>query len=114
MKDVKMPTSRSYQAFLIESLKNSEEAAGYIEVMLEEGSDEPLLLRNALHNVVEACASMNKLSESAQQHHEKLDKMLTESGGAEIYTLVKLLDELGFRVAICAQEQRFAIAPKEN
>jgi len=100
-----MPTSRSYQTFLIESLKNTEEAAGYIEVILAEGSDEPLLLRNALHNLVEACASMNKLSESAQQHHEKLDKMLTQSRGAEIYTFVELLDALGFRVEI---------APKEN
>jgi len=99
-----MPTSRSYQTFLIESLKNPEEAAGYIEVMLEEGSDEPLLLRNALHNVVEACASMNKLSEFAKQHHEKLDKILTQSGGAEIYTLVELLNALGFRVAIVPKE----------
>ncbi len=104
MKDVKMPTSRSYQAFLIESLKNIEEAAGYIEVILTEGSDEPLLLRNALHNVVEACASMNQLSESAKHHHEKLDKMLTQSGSAEIYTFIELLDALGFRVAIAPKE----------
>lgn len=105
MKDVKMPTSRSYQMFLIESLKNPKEAASYIEVMLAEGSDEPSLLRNALHNVVEAHARMNKLSESAKQHHEKLDKILTESGGSEIYTFIELLDTLGFQVAI---------APKEN
>jgi len=114
MKDVKMPTSRSYQTFLIESLKNTEEAAGYIEVILAEGSDEPLLLRNALHNVVEACASMNKLSESAQQHHEKLDKRLTQSGGAEIYTFIELLDALGFRVAISFAGAPSAIVPKEN
>jgi DNA-binding phage protein len=113
MKDVKMPTSRSYQTFLIESLKNAEEAAGYIGVILAEGSDEPLLLRNALHNVV-AQATMNKLSESAKQHYEKLDKILTHSGGAEIYTLVELLDALGFRVAISFAGAPSAIAPKEN
>ena len=105
MKDVKMPTSDSYHDYLIESLKNAEEAAGYIEIILEEGSDEPLLLRNALYNVVEARAKMNNLSSSAKQHHEKLDKILTESGCAEIYTLIKLLDALGFRVEI---------APKDN
>lgn len=104
MKDVKIPTSRSYQTFLIESLKNTEEAAGYIEVILAEGSDEPLLLRNALHNVIEAHAESNKLSESAKQHQEKLDKILAQSGGAEIYTLVELLDALGFRVAIVPKE----------
>ncbi|HAJ58999.1 MAG TPA: transcriptional regulator [Cyanobacteria bacterium UBA8543] len=100
MKDVKMPTSRSYQTFLIESLKNPKEAAGYIEIILEEGSDEPSLLRNALHNVVEAHATMNKLSESAKQHHKKLDTILTQSGGSEIYTFIELVDKLGFQVAV--------------
>jgi len=39
MKDVKAPTSRSYQEFLIESLRNAQEAAGYIEVTLTNTSD---------------------------------------------------------------------------
>jgi len=46
---------------------------------------------------------MNHLSSSAKQHHEKLDKMLRESGCAEIYTFIKLLDALGFQVAIRAK-----------
>ena len=43
---------------------------------------------------------MNALSESAKEHHEKLDKMLTESGGSEIYSLVELLEALGFKLGI--------------
>ena len=43
---------------------------------------------------------MNALSESAKEHHEKLDKMLTESGGSEIYSLVELLEALGFKLEI--------------
>jgi hypothetical protein len=40
MKDVKMPTSRSYQDYLISSLKTHDRAAGNIEVALElEGKD---------------------------------------------------------------------------
>lgn len=62
MKKLKKLTSDRYHDYLIESLKNTEEAAGYIEITLEAGSDEPLLLRNALHNVVEARARMNNLS----------------------------------------------------
>ncbi len=95
-----MPTSDSYREFLIESLKNPEHAAGFIEAILEEKDPEPELLGNALRKVIEARVKMNNLSESAKEHHEKLDKMLSESGGAEIYALVELLDALGFRLAV--------------
>lgn len=105
MKNVKMPTSDSYREFLIECLKEPEHAAGYIEAILEEKDPEPELLRNAFIKVVEAYTTSNKLSELAKQHHEKLDKILAQSGGSEIYTFVQLLDALGFRVAL---------APKDN
>lgn len=100
MKDVKAPTSRSYQEFLIESLRNTQEAAGYIEVTLTEASDEPKLLQMVLKDVVDSRLKFNNLSESAQLQWEKLDKMLTESGGAEIYSLVELLEALGFKLEI--------------
>jgi len=104
MKKVKTPTSRSYHEFLIESLKNREEAAGYIELVLEEGGDQPVLLRKAIRNVVESWAKSDRLSDSAKQLHEKLDKMLTESNAAEIYTFIELLNKLDFRVAILPKE----------
>ena len=76
MKDAKAPTSRSYQEFLLESL------------------------RNAIRKVIEARIRMNALSESAKEHHERLDQMLTKSGGSEIYSLVELLEALGFKLEI--------------
>ncbi|MEG5059528.1 transcriptional regulator [Microcoleus sp. A2-C5] len=100
MKDVKAPTSDSYREYLIESLKDPEEAAGYIGAILEEKDPEPALLRNAIRKVIEARVRMNVLSASAKQHHEKLDKMLTESAGSEIYSLVELLEALGFKLEI--------------
>lgn len=100
MKDVKAPTSHSYREYLIESLKEAEEAAGYIGAILEEKDPEPALLRNAIRNVIEAKIRMNALSESAKEHHEKLDKMLTESAGWEIYSFVELLEALGFKLEI--------------
>ena len=100
MKDVKAPTSHSYREYLIESLKEAEEAAGYIGAILEEKDPEPALLRNAIRNVIEAKIRMNALSESAKEHHEKLDKMLTESAGLEIYSFVELLEALGFKLEI--------------
>ncbi|MCC3510610.1 MAG: transcriptional regulator [Microcoleus sp. PH2017_17_BER_D_A] len=100
MKDVKAPTSDSYREYLIESLKEPEEAAAYIWAILEEKDPEPALLRNAIRKVIEARIRMNALSESAKEVHEKLDKMLTESGGSEIYSLVELLEALGFKLEI--------------
>jgi DNA-binding phage protein len=100
MKNVKAPTSDSYREYLIESLKEPEEAAGFIGAILEEKDPEPALLRNAIRKVIEARIRMNALSESAKEHHEKLDKMLTESGGSEIYSLVELLEALGFKLEI--------------
>jgi DNA-binding phage protein len=100
MKNVKMPTSDSYREYLIESLKEPEEAAGYIEAILEEKDPEPELLRNAIRKVIEARIRMNALSESAKQHHEKLDKILTASAGSEIYCFVELLEALGFKLGI--------------
>ncbi len=100
MKSVKMPTNDSYREFLIERLKNSEHAAGFLEAILEEEEPEPELLRNALRKVVEAYERMNKLSELANQKHQQLDRLLTQSGCTEIYAFVELLDVLGFRVVI--------------
>jgi len=67
---------------------------------LEEKDPEPALLRNAIRNVIEARIRMNALSDSAKEVHEKLDRMLTESGGSEIYSLVELLEALGFKLEI--------------
>nr|WP_293341675.1 transcriptional regulator [Microcoleus sp. CAWBG58] len=100
MKEMKMPTSDSYYESLIESLKDAEHAGGFIGAILEEKDPEPALLRNAIRNVIEARIRMNALSESAKELHEKLDRMLTESGGSEIYSLVELLEALGFKLEI--------------
>ncbi|EAW34218.1 hypothetical protein [Lyngbya sp. PCC 8106] len=104
MQEIQVPTSDSYHDYLIESLKNSDEAAGYIEVSLEEGGDEPYLLRKVLRNVIEAKIKMNNLSESAKQNYEKLDQVLAERGGSEIFTFVELLNTLGFELSVKVKE----------
>ncbi|MDZ8107791.1 MAG: transcriptional regulator [Nostoc sp. DedQUE12a] len=96
MKRVKTPTSDSYQEYLIESLEDPQEAAAYIEAILEAEDPEPELLASALKDVIDARVKMNSLSEQAKQKWEQL----SESDGAEIYSLVALLDALGFRLAV--------------
>lgn len=106
MKDVKMPTSTSYHDYLVSSLQDSQHAADYIAVALEleEEGREPELLKAMLKNVIEARLKSNNLLEVAKQHYEQLDKILSETGGAEIYTLIEFLDALGYRIAIAPKD----------
>jgi DNA-binding phage protein len=101
MEEFKAQRSRSYREYLIASLKDAERAAGYIETFLElEEGDEPEYLSSVLKDVIEAHAQINPALEEVKLRYEKLDKMLSETKGAEIYALVELLDALGFRIAI--------------
>ncbi|MBO1347647.1 MAG: transcriptional regulator [Hormoscilla sp. GUM202] len=104
MNKVKTPRSDSYQDYLIESLKDPEDAAAYIEAILEAEDPELQLLSSALQDAVDARVKMNQMSSSVKHYHNRLNKLLTESGGAEIYSLVEFLDLLGFRVAVTVKE----------
>jgi DNA-binding phage protein len=106
MEEVKTQRSRSYHDYLISSLKDPERATGNIEVVLEleEKDPQPDMLRLTLKDVIEAREQANNLSEEAQRSYEKLDKILLETGGVEIYGLVELLDALGFRIAIAPKD----------
>lgn len=48
---MKILTSRDYQEYLVNSLKDPERAAGYIAAILEESDPEPELLASALDDV---------------------------------------------------------------
>lgn len=107
MSNVKVPTSSSYQERLIESLQDPIEAAAYLEVMLEREAEDPIpdLLKVVLSNVVAAKERANELSPTAKDLHATLDRNLSESKGAEIYSLIDLLDALGFRLAVVPKEK---------
>lgn len=104
MKNVKTPTSDSWHDALIESLKNPERAAGYIEAILEEKQPEPELLYSALKDVINARILSDNLSEDAKNCYQRLDKILSETKSTEIYTFVELLDILGYRITLVAKD----------
>jgi DNA-binding phage protein len=98
--------SRSYHDYLISSLKDIEEATAYLETFLEldEEGREPEILRSALKDIIEARILANNLSEIAKERYEKLDQLLSENAGNEIYTLIEFLDALGYRIALVPKE----------
>lgn len=93
-----MPKSKSYHEKLIQDLKNPLEAAAYIEVVLEEG--DPKMLSKALQNVIESHGGVDQLSTQVQELYNKLDKMLSEKGEIEFYSLNSVLDALGLHLAV--------------
>ncbi|MEG4403417.1 MULTISPECIES: transcriptional regulator [unclassified Microcoleus] len=99
-----MPTSDSYQGYLIGALKDKIHAAAYLTAHLEDEEPEPGLLELALSNVFEALGEPNMSAEDAKLHLEKLDLLLSGEGSARIYALVSWLKALGLKLSVAVDE----------
>lgn len=92
----------NYDEWLINLLKNKEEAAIYLQVALEEyqkdNNTEALLL--ALRHVAEAQGGVGSLSRKTHLNRESLYKTLSGKGNPKLQTLGMLLNGLGFQLAI--------------
>ena len=94
-----MEKSRPYQDYLIETLANPLEAAGYLNAALEDGDKELFLL--ALRNVAEArLGGMSKLAAASGLNRESLYRMLSGKGNPELKSLDRLLHALGLKLAV--------------
>jgi DNA-binding phage protein len=93
-----MPKSISYHTELIESLKDTSEAAVYLEVVLEEG--DPMMIKKAFFNVIEARGGVNLLSKDVQKTLMKFVEKLQETGEIEFNLLRILLESLGLKVGL--------------
>jgi DNA-binding phage protein len=106
MSNVKVQTSTSYHDYLLKSLVEPARAADYLDATLEHEREDPIpeLLKLALSNVIAAKEQIEELSPRAKELHDRLDRVLSETKGVEIYRLIDLLNALGFRLAIVRQE----------
>lgn len=91
-----------YQKDLIETLKDPDEAAAYLNAALEEDDRETFLL--ALRNVAEANGGMAAVAEKAHLNRESLYRTLSRRGNPEIRTLLNLLHGFGLRLKITAEK----------
>lgn len=96
-----MPTSRSYHSYLIESLKDPQEAAAYLDAVLDDGTFEEVRL--ALANVVEAQISVLGDTEIAS-HRKAIYETLSQQSQLEFSTLLTMLSELGFKMSIAPRD----------
>lgn len=105
MKNAKMPTSDSYQDYLIEALKDKRHAAAYLTVHLEDDEAEAGLLELGLSNVFEALGEPNMSADDAKLHLEKLDGLLSQNGMATIYALANWLNSLGLKLTVAVAQE---------
>jgi|GEM_PF-5612247 len=88
-----MVTNRNYQAYLLESLKDSQEAAVYLDAVLEDGTAEEVRL--ALKNVAEAriaAAGNGQSVPNSVPNSVVVDPSLTQQSVLEVSTLSSMLD----------------------
>jgi len=99
-----MTRNRKYQDFLLEELKDHDEAVAYLNAALEEslkGDEESQhLFLLALRNVAEAQGGIGNLAKKAHVGRESLYKTLSEKGNPKWHTLVSLVVALGLNLRL--------------
>lgn len=91
----------NYQDYLIKSLEDPEEAAGYLNAALEGGDIHVFLL--ALKNVIEAQGGIRMLSEKTHKSRTSLYKSLSDKGNPYLKNTREILSAIGLKLAIQTQ-----------
>jgi len=97
-------TTRRYQEYLLESLKDPSEAALYLWAILQEENPEPELLKSALCDVAEALGELNLSPAQAKLHREQLEKLMNKKASEVIYGLSNWLKALGLKLTVVVDE----------
>ncbi|NGX27005.1 MAG: hypothetical protein K940chlam6_00932 [Chlamydiae bacterium] len=99
-----MAKNKKYQDFLIEQLKDHDEAVAYLNAALEEslkGDEESQhIFLIALRNVAEAQGGISTLAKKAHVGRESLYKTLSGTGNPKWHTLVSLVIALGLNLRL--------------
>ena len=96
--------SESYHDRLVESLRNPDEAAHYLNACLEDDDDRVFLL--ALRDVADAHGGIRALSRDTRLNRESLYRMLSRSGNPSLDSLSAVLNACGLRLAVQAATPR--------
>ena len=93
---------RTFNEYMIENLKNHEEARAYLKVVFEEyGKDNDYAaLMLSFRFVIEAQGGITALAERTGLNRQNLYKILTSKSVLRFDTFTKLLKGLGFVITI--------------
>lgn len=95
--------SVSYQDYLIESLKDPKEAAGYLNAALSGGDIKIFLL--ALQNVVQAQGGITALAKKIHKSRTSLYKSLSEDGNPYLKSANELLTAMDMHLIVVADKK---------
>lgn len=97
-----LKNTTSYNEKLIQSLRDPEEAAAYLQAAFDEYQEdenmEAFLL--ALRNVAQARGGISELAKKTDLNRQSLYRTLSKSGNPKLYTLGAIIKELGFSFTI--------------
>ena len=93
-----------YRESLLESLKNPEEAAQYLNACL--GDEDAHVFLLALRDVADAHGGIRALSRTAHLNRESLYRMLSKSGNPSLDSLASVLNACGLRLAVQSTQPR--------
>jgi len=93
-----MTRARDYRDSAREALKDPKEAEAYLNASLDENDLNHFLL--ALRNVAEAHGGVSRFAKRAKLNRESLYRMLSRKGNPQLDSLTRLLDVMGFRLAV--------------
>ena len=93
-----------YQNYLIESLKDPEEAAGYLNAALEERDISAFLL--ALQNVIQAQGGISKIADKTHKSRTSLYKALSKTGNPYLKSTNDLLTALDMQLLVVPSKMK--------
>jgi len=93
-----MTKSIKYQDYLIKSLKDPKEAAGYLNAALEGGDINVFLL--ALYHVVQAQGGVSSLAKKTKKSRTSLYKTLSKKGNPYLKSTSEVLSAMGMHLSI--------------
>ena len=93
-----MAKSINYHDYLMGTLRDPAEAAGYLNAALDDGDIDGFL--EALRHVVEAHGGMTKLSEKTLKGRNSLYKTISSNGNPYLRNTNDILHALGFHLAV--------------
>lgn len=100
-----------YREYLLETLQDKEEAAAYLNAVLEY-ADEPVLML-AIRDVVDAYG-VSCVAESAGLNRESLYRMLSEQGNPRLSSLFAVLRSIGLRLAVEIDQEVVSVTGEET
>ena len=110
-KIVKDKLTKDYRDFLLKQLQDPEEAAAYINALLEDGDEAVLML--AFRDVVEA-QGVGKIAKMSGLNRESLYRMLSKKGNPRLSSLTALLKALGLNLNVEVRRQTTTKSKKER